>query len=58
MKDAREALHGVGIIVCDRNAQSAYPDKGKAFEFCLIFFKFQIASIIFFLKITIVLTSF
>jgi len=29
MADARKALHGVGMIVCNKNAQSAYPDKGN-----------------------------
>ena len=34
MKDAREALNGVGMIVLNKNFQSntpetAYPDKGK-----------------------------
>lgn len=28
MADARQALHGVGMIVCNKNGQSAYPDKG------------------------------
>ena len=29
MSDARQALHGVGMIVCNKNGQTAYPDKGK-----------------------------
>ncbi len=29
MNDAREALHGVGMIVFNKNGPSAYPDKGK-----------------------------
>lgn len=29
MNDAREALHGVGMIICNKNGLSAYPDKGN-----------------------------
>ena len=29
MSDARKALHGVGMVVCNKNGQSAYPDKGN-----------------------------
>jgi len=29
MPDARRALNGVGMIVCSKNTQTAYPDKGK-----------------------------
>ena len=29
MKDAREALHGVGIIILNKNGVSAYPEKGN-----------------------------
>jgi hypothetical protein len=29
MKEAREALHGVGVIICDKNGLTAYPDKGE-----------------------------
>lgn len=30
MKDARDALNGVGMIVINKNNGSAYPDKGTS----------------------------
>lgn len=41
MKDAREALHGVGMIICNKNGLTAFPDKGIYHISLKINFTFQ-----------------